>query len=81
MKRLLSLYKDEASIQKDLLVRGVKEDNLSEAIKVTREKSREDMILFEQIKDAVNSSIQVYEPKIEGIWLDALPKQYKFVVA
>jgi hypothetical protein len=80
-KRLLGIYNDEASIQKDLSRRGVGEDYLSDALKATREKSREDMALFEQIKDAVNGSVQVHTSRIEGIWLDDLPKQYKFAVA
>jgi hypothetical protein len=79
-KRLLELYKDESFIRKDLSRHGVAEENIPAAIEATQKKGRDDLALFEQIKDAMNANVQIYTGKIEDVWLDVSPKQYEFII-
>jgi hypothetical protein len=80
MKQLLALYNDKGFIREDLMRHGIVEDNLSTAIEATERKRKEDVALYERIKDSVNDKIDVNVPKLEGVWSDALPKHYQFIV-
>jgi hypothetical protein len=79
-KRLLDLYNDESFIRTDLSRHGVAEENIPAAVEATQKKGREDLALFEQIKDAINANVQIYTEKIQDVWLDVSPKQYEFII-
>jgi hypothetical protein len=81
MKQLLALYNDKGLIREDLMRHGIVEDNLPTAMEATEKKRKEDVALYERIKDAVNDKIEVSSPKMEGFWSDTLPKHYEFVVS
>jgi hypothetical protein len=81
LKQILRIYRDEPTLKKDLLTRGVEEEDLPGALRATMEKSREDQALFELIRRCCNNTIQVQNPKIEAVWLDSSPKQYEFRVS
>ena len=45
-----------------------------------KEKSIVDRRFFEEIKDAINNSIEIYTDKISATWFDSIPKQYEFAI-
>ena len=79
-RQLLKLSNDDNFIRQNMKRHGVADENIPHAIPVTKNKAIADKAFYDLIKDAVNNSVQVDTDKIEDVWKDTFPKNYRFIM-
>ena len=79
-KKIIDIYNNEDFIRQDLTSRGISEEAILDALPDIRKKAKKDIILLEEVKDAINGHIIAYTPVVKGVWQDELPRQYQFAI-
>jgi len=79
-RRISELSADENFIRQDLKRHGIADEDIPEAIRITKNGNEKDRAFYDLIKDAMNDSVKVVTRKIEDVWNDEFPKLYEFII-